>query len=110
MLPQDLTQLLLLRILNWHGRKGRKKLKSWTSPGSVRSRCPCVSIPWYSLEIRIKAFICKTLKLGYLPKVCKTHDLSDLIIFTGLLEELEDPNNQTVRRNWDVLVDFSKSE
>jgi hypothetical protein len=53
----------------------------------------------YALEIRIKTFICKQLRLSRLPKVCKTHDLSELIIFTGMWEELEDPANLAIRQN-----------
>ena len=67
-----------------------------------------LSLRLYSLEIRLKAQICRALKLSYLPKVCITHDLSQLIIFTGLWEDLEDPANATLRRNWDLFVDFSK--
>jgi hypothetical protein len=64
----------------------------------------------YSLEIRLKTRICKHLKLSLLPKACKTHDLSELIIFTGLFEELQDPANATIRRNWDRLEKFSKEQ
>jgi hypothetical protein len=67
-----------------------------------------LSLRLYSLEIRIKTLICKQLKLSHLPKVCKTHDLAELIIFTGMWEELEDPSNGAVRQNWDLLVNFSK--
>lgn len=67
-----------------------------------------LSLRFYSLQIRLKTYICRILKLSHLPKVCKTHDLSELIIFTGLWEELEDPANAAVRQNWDLLVDFSK--
>ena len=62
----------------------------------------------YSLEIRLKTMICKQLKLSYLPKACKTHDLAELIIFTGLRQELNDPANVAVQQNWDLLVEFSK--
>jgi len=62
----------------------------------------------YSLEIRLKTHICRLLKLSRLPRVCKTHDLSELIIFTGMWEELENPASAILRRNWDLLVDFSK--
>jgi hypothetical protein len=62
----------------------------------------------YSLEIRIKCIICNYLKLEFLPKVCKTHDLSELIIFSGLWKELGDPANGDLRTNWDILASFSK--
>jgi hypothetical protein len=62
----------------------------------------------YALEIRIKTFICKALKLDNLPMHCKTHDLAELLLFTGLWAELEDPANAAIRRHWDLLVQFSK--
>jgi hypothetical protein len=62
----------------------------------------------YSLEIRIKTVICKQLRLSNLPKACKTHDLTELIIFTGLWDELQDPANAAIRQNWDLLATFSK--
>jgi hypothetical protein len=67
-----------------------------------------LSLRLYSLEIRIKTLICKQLKLSHLPKACKAHDLSELIIFTGMWAELEDPANFGIRQNWDLLVNFSK--
>jgi hypothetical protein len=62
----------------------------------------------YALEIRIKTFICKRLRLDNLPRACKTHDLSELIIFTGLWEQLQDPVNAAIRTNWELLADFSR--
>lgn len=62
----------------------------------------------YSLEIRLKTIICKHLKLNALPKACKTHDLAELVIFTGISAELDDPTNVALRQNWDLLVEFSK--
>jgi hypothetical protein len=64
----------------------------------------------YSLEIRIKTLICKKLNLDLLPGHCKTHSLSELIIFTGLLAELDnpDPAMAAIRDNWDLIVRFSK--
>jgi hypothetical protein len=32
----------------------------------------------------------------------------ELIIFTGIWVQLEDPANSAVRQNWDILVQFSK--
>jgi hypothetical protein len=60
-----------------------------------------LSLRMYSLEIRIKTLICRTLRLSHLPRVCKSHNLSELIIFTGLWEELENPANAGLRQNWD---------
>lgn len=62
----------------------------------------------YSLEIRVKTIVCKKLNLNYLPKHCKTHDLAELLIFTGLFAELDDAANDAIRKNWDLLLKFSK--
>ena len=62
----------------------------------------------YSLEIRVKWQICRHLGLDRLPRVCKTHDLSELIIFSGLWADLEDPANVNLISNWDTLAGFSK--
>ncbi len=62
----------------------------------------------YALEIRLKWYVCRHLQLESLPKVCKTHDLAELVIFTGLWSELDDPANGDLRSNWDGLATFSK--
>ena len=62
----------------------------------------------YALEIRLKLSICKRLNLDNLPKACKTHDLPELVIFTGLWADLSDPANRDVRLSWDLLAEFSK--
>jgi hypothetical protein len=67
-----------------------------------------IALRVYSLEIRLKTLICKTLKLNSLPKACKTHDLSELIIFTGLWGEMNETSYFAVRQNWDLLVAYSK--
>ena len=64
----------------------------------------------YSLEIRLKWQICRHLGLDLLPKACKTHDLAELVIFTGLWSELIDPANGDLLSNWDELARFSKSQ
>lgn len=63
----------------------------------------------YALEIRIKSAFCKQLRLNYLPRACKTHDLAELIVFSGIWEQLEDPANDAIRQNRDLLVRFSKA-
>lgn len=67
-----------------------------------------VALRLYSLEIRVKVRICTHLRLSLLPRVCKIHDLQELIIFTGLWEELNDPANVSIKQSWDRLADFSK--
>jgi hypothetical protein len=67
-----------------------------------------LALRMYALEIRVKIVICKHLRIQWLPKACKTHDLSELIVFTGLLDELDDPANVDIRENWYLLVEFSK--
>jgi hypothetical protein len=46
--------------------------------------------------------------LTLLPRACITHDLSELIIFTGLFEDLQDPANSALKQNWDLLENFSR--
>ena len=70
-------------------------------------RAMAASLRCYALEVRIKAIICRHLNLDYLPRACKTHDLKELIIFTGLRPELYNPINARVLRSWDQLADFS---
>lgn len=67
-----------------------------------------VAMRLYALEIRVKTIICKQLGLGTLPRACKTHDLEELIIFTGLWPRLEDAANAATRQKWDLVVRFSK--
>jgi hypothetical protein len=71
-------------------------------------RSVALSLRLYALEIRLKSRICKQLNLDFLPKACKTHDLGELLIFTGLWQIMTDPSNQPIRQNWDLLVTFSK--
>lgn|SRR5574341_1274961 len=42
----------------------------------------------YIVEARLKFKICEALKLEQLPAILKTHDLLALVIFAGLLDEL----------------------
>jgi hypothetical protein len=63
----------------------------------------------YAFEIKLKVIICKTLRLEYLPKHCKSHDLSELIVFTGIWSELDDPANVGIKANWDKLSRFSRT-
>jgi hypothetical protein len=67
-----------------------------------------LALRMYALEIRVKIVICKHLRIQWLPRACKTHDLSELIVFTGLLDELDDAANVDIRENWYLLVEFSK--
>ena len=64
----------------------------------------------YALEIRLKVRVCRHLGLDFLPRVCKTHDLSERIIFTGLQRELDSPENAGLRLNWDILASFSQQQ
>ncbi len=71
-----------------------------------RSMGVCLKV--YALEARVKLRICDHLGLALLPKACKTHDLSELLIFTGLWQELQDPANELIFDSWDVVSGFSK--
>jgi hypothetical protein len=79
----------------------------------MAASCPIAALVLrlYSLEIRIKTLICKKLNLDLLPAHCKTHNLSELIIFTGLLAELDnpDPTMVAIRKSWDLLIAFSRN-
>lgn len=61
----------------------------------------------YCVEIRIKTIICKHLTVASLPVACKTHNLEELLIFTGLWAELLDPNKLAIKNNWDEIAGFS---
>ena len=65
------------------------------------------SLRCYALEIRIKVLICQRLNLDYLPRACKTHDLKELIIYTGLWAELNDSQNAAVVNHWKIMTEFS---
>lgn len=43
----------------------------------------------YIVEARLKFKVCEALKLERLPAVLKTHDLLALVIFSGLISDLE---------------------
>jgi hypothetical protein len=89
--------------LAWKDRDAEAALLSANGFASL-----ALALRLYSLEIRLKRVICRHLKLDYLPKSCKTHDLSELVIYTGLWEQLEDPANVDLFANWDRLANFSK--
>ena len=72
-------------------------------------RAMAAALRCYALEIRLKTIICQRLDLNELPRACKTHDLMELIIFTGLWEELQDPANYAVVTHWYTLVDFNRN-
>jgi len=63
----------------------------------------------YALEIQVKITICQRLELPCLPSACKTHDLAELLVFTGRWRELQDPSYSLVRRNWDILLEYGKT-
>lgn len=71
-------------------------------------RSTAAALRLYSLEILVKIVICKRLELPCLPGACKTHELADLLIFTGLWAELQEPSFSPIRRNWDILQEYSK--
>jgi hypothetical protein len=63
----------------------------------------------YALEIRLKALICQRLDLPSLPKAFEFHDLSALLILSGLSRRLEKKLARSVKRNWDSIVVLSSS-
>ncbi|WP_165066028.1 hypothetical protein [Paludisphaera rhizosphaerae] len=62
----------------------------------------------YALEILVKVVICKHLNLPSLPAACKSHNLVELLVYTGAWREMQDPSCSLVRENWDTLVEYSR--
>lgn len=69
-----------------------------------------VCLKAYALEARVKFRICEHLRLDLLPVACKTHDLGQLIIFSGLMDELWVPGNSRVLEFWLRAATFSKEK
>jgi len=69
-----------------------------------------VALRLYALEIQLKIAICRHLGLPSLPSACKTHDLSELLVFTGRWRELQDSPHSPVRLNWDILLAYSQAK
>ena len=72
------------------------------------SRAMEICLRFYALVIRIKAMICKHLGLDLLPRGCKTHDLSELLIFSGHHRTLLESADSPIQESWDRLAKFSK--
>ncbi len=60
-----------------------------------------IAMGLYALEIRLKERICHRLDLDELPRAFEIHDLSGLLVLSGLKRRLEDPANVPVRANWE---------
>ncbi len=59
----------------------------------------------YALEIRLKFLICKRLDLPELPIAFQIHDLSALLILSGLSRRLDYPDAAEIKKNWgDILI------
>ena len=102
--PSLLADTLLLDLeLAWRERQEEAEVLEREGHLSI-----ALALHVYSLEIRLKTMVCRHLKLDLLPAACKTHDLSILIIFTGLWGELTRADHAAIRRNWDILVAYSK--
>ena len=63
----------------------------------------------YALEIRLKVLICDRLQLDQLPKVFEFHYLNGLLYMAGLHRKLQAEGESAVRKNWDAVVDVSKT-
>jgi hypothetical protein len=86
----------------WRERVAESAVLEPTSPTmAIASRV-------YALEIGLKVLVCKKLGLSSLPKHCMTHDLNEIMIFTGLHPELNDPVNVGLLKNWDEIARFSR--
>lgn len=68
------------------------------------------SLRIYALEILLKVLVCRKLELPLLPSACRTHNLEEVLLFTGLTRELQEPSRASIRQSWDILVDYSKKQ
>lgn len=77
---------------------------------ALASRYPSIALALRldALEIRLKTIICRTLKTEFPPNHCRTHDLAELLLFTGRSTHLDDRVVPGLRQNWDRLVTFSR--
>jgi hypothetical protein len=90
--------------LAWQAREAEAKALEANFPAMS------LSLRLYALEIRIKTKVCQKLSIDKLPKACRTHEINELIIFTGLSRELDDPARAALRKNWDSLAFFAKNQ
>lgn len=63
----------------------------------------------YSLEMHLKALICKRLDLPGLPRAFEIHDLEALLVLSGLSRRMDDPANGPTKMNWDNILFFAAS-
>ncbi len=89
----------------WKEREDEAKVLS-----SRGFRSTSASLRIYALEILLKVFVCRKLDLPLLPSACKTHNLEEVLLFTGLTKELQEPSRASIRQSWDILVDYSKKQ
>jgi HEPN domain-containing protein len=63
----------------------------------------------YALEIKLKVLICRRLDLEQLPKLFEIHDLSALLLHTGLetkMKNVKRPRN--LLENWERILGIAK--
>lgn len=65
----------------------------------------------YSLEILLKAMVCRKLNLEHLPVGFQIHDLDGLVVLTGLSRLLNQKttHRSALRRNWDDILLISRT-
>lgn len=66
------------------------------------------SLRIHALEVLLKTLVCERLRVFSLPAACRTNELDELLIYTGLRGEIENPALSSVRMNWNLLVNYSK--
>jgi hypothetical protein len=86
----------------------RERVNEATALSSAGYQSMALALRFYALEIRLKSIVCKRLNLSLLPGACKTHDLSELIIFTGLLSDVN--ADIGILESWNLLKEFSKKD
>jgi hypothetical protein len=62
----------------------------------------------YSLEIYLKARICRKLALTQLPKAFEIHDLDGLLMLSGLFQKTQAKSARGMKANWTFIVRTSE--
>lgn len=103
--PEGLVETSLLDLeIAW-----QERLEEAETLEKADFHSTAASLRLYALEVLVKVVICKHLGLAQLPSVCKTHDLSSLIIHTGRWKDLQGISPTLLRFNWDILVNYSRT-
>jgi hypothetical protein len=72
---------------------------------SARRFASSIAFGLYALEIELKIAICRRLDLTQLPKVFHTHNLEELLLYTGLSNKIARVKRpKLLKSHWDTLL------